>query len=105
MNKGVGVCVYVGGCVAVSSPPLMTTPHEQTNMRTHTQVNDRLWQIPSAHGPETSDFVNHSCDANSGAFVIVWPARRRACLRTGFRDFITRHPHTHTHTPSRSRLG
>lgn len=29
-------------------------------------MNDNLWQIPTADGPETCDFVNHSCDANSG---------------------------------------
>lgn len=39
---------------------------------TYPQVNERLWQIPAAHGPETSDFVNHSCEANSGTFILSY---------------------------------
>lgn len=60
------VCIW---CCFPLDPFIPTHPSIHTMLLQ--QVNERLWQIPAAHGPETSDFVNHSCEANSGAFAIL----------------------------------
>jgi len=36
------------------------------SMELSLQVSDHLWQITTSHGPETPDFINHSCDPNCG---------------------------------------
>lgn len=36
------------------------------NMELSLQVNDNLWQIPMGSGPQTADYINHSCSANCG---------------------------------------
>lgn len=43
-------------------------------------MNDNLWQIPASNGPETCDFVNHCCEANSGQFFC--PSVRPSVLLT-----------------------
>ncbi|GAB5029840.1 nuclear protein set [Nannochloropsis oceanica] len=62
MRKGEVVLVFAGKVVGMEG--LLAAGRR--NMELSLQINDTLWQIPSTRGPETSDFVNHSCDANSG---------------------------------------
>ncbi|TFJ88005.1 hypothetical protein NSK_000359 [Nannochloropsis salina CCMP1776] len=62
VQKGELVLVFVGKVVDLDG--LLASGRR--NMELSLQVHDSLWQIPSSSGPETSDFVNHSCDANAG---------------------------------------
>ena len=36
------------------------------SMELSLQISDNLWQISTSHGPETPDFINHSCEPNCG---------------------------------------
>lgn len=41
------------------------------------QVAPELWMVPAAHGPETPDYINHSCDPNCGMLDSVTVAAMR----------------------------
>jgi hypothetical protein len=56
------VLVFAGKVVGL--PELLSAGPR--GMELSLQVNDHLWQVPAGAGPETCDFVNHCCDANSG---------------------------------------
>jgi hypothetical protein len=62
MKRGEVILVFTGKVVGLKE--LMSVGPR--GLELSLQVNDNLWQIPTSAGPETCDFINHSCDANTG---------------------------------------